>query len=69
MVKNCLVIKILIINLAMMKDIFVAITTPNALLAKFLSNCDSNKFCLRCFNNFQNEELHKQHKKYYTNSG
>lgn len=51
-----------------MKDIFVAITTPYALLAKFLSNCDSNKFCLR-FNNFQNEELHKQHKKYYTNSG
>ena len=52
-----------------MKDIFVAITTPYALLAKFLSNCDSNKFCLRCFNNIQNEELHKQHKKYYTNSG
>lgn len=36
---------------------YIAVTTPNSLLARFLSNCDGDKFCLSCFGNFPNEEI------------
>ena len=42
---------------------YFAATKPNALLAKSLSNRGSDKFCLNCFGNFENEELIEKHKK------
>ena len=46
---------------------YIAATKPNALLAKFLSNHDGDKFCLNYFVNFENEELIKKHKKFFEN--
>ena len=37
------------------KHHYTAITKPNVLLAKFLSNHDGEGFCLNCFCNFQTE--------------
>lgn len=42
---------------------YTVVAKSNALLAKVSSNCDGDKFCLKCFHNFfQNEELLKKHK-------
>ena len=43
------------------KCLYIAVTKPNTLLAKFLSNKD--RFCLNCFSNFQTDEKHKEHEK------
>lgn len=39
---------------------YIALTKPSALSATQLSNLDGDKFCLICFNNFQNEGLLKK---------
>ena len=36
---------------------YIVVTKPTVLLAKFLSNCDNDKFCSNCFSNFQNKQL------------
>lgn len=41
---------------------YTVVAKSNVLLAKVSSNCDGDKFCLKCFHNFfQNEELLKKH--------
>ena len=42
----------------------ISVAKPNAVLANFLSNCDSDKFCLNYFKNFQNKELFKRIKSF-----
>lgn len=40
----------------------VAVTEPNDLLAKILSNHEGNRFCSSCFFNFQTDATHKRKK-------
>ena len=47
---------------------YTAVAKANTLLAKFLSNRDSDKFCLSCFDNFENKELIKKQRRFYENS-
>ena len=44
----------------------IAVTKPNT-LAKFSSNRGGDKFCLNCFDNFQNKVLIKKRKTFYEN--
>ena len=43
------------------KYLYIDVTKPNALLAKFLSKWARDKFCSNCFNNFQTNEKRKNH--------
>ena len=45
------------------KCLYIAVTKPNTLLAKFLSKHNKDRFCLNCFSNFQTDEKHKEHEK------
>ena len=42
---------------------YIAVTKPNALLTKFLSKSDGDRFCLNYFSNFQTDEKLKEHEK------
>lgn len=42
---------------------YLAVTKLNALLAKFLSRCEKDRYCLNSFSNFQSDEKLKKHEK------
>ena len=42
---------------------YIAVTKPNELLAKILSELDRDRFCSNCFNIFQTDVKLKEHKK------
>ena len=45
----------------------IAVTKPNALLAKLLSNHDWDRFCLNCFYNFQMDAKLNKHQPFCKN--
>ena len=42
---------------------YLPVAKPNALLAKFLSKRDGDRYCLNYFSNFETDKKRKQHQK------